>query len=71
MIFHPTNSSNIFHLAPIPVYKKVYKKDIITNRVYDFGLRVLSKEQKRMGQELIDRYDEERYSTYEVNYNKN
>ena len=46
MIFHPTNSDNIFHLAPIPVYKKVYKKDIITNRVYDFGLRVLSKEKK-------------------------
>ena len=70
MIFHPTNSDNIFHLAPIPVYKKIYKKDIITNRVYDFGLRVLSKEQKRMGQELVDRFDDERYSTYEVNYNR-
>ena len=65
MIFHPTNKKNIFNLAPISVYKKVYENDIITNRTYDFGLRILDAEQKRMGQELVDRYDSERYSKYE------
>jgi len=29
MIFHPTNKENIFNLAPIPVYKRVYKDDIV------------------------------------------
>jgi len=70
MILHPTNSDNVFHLAPIPVYKRVYKDDVITNRVYDFGLRTLNAEQRRMGQELVDRFDSERYSKYEVNYNR-
>ena len=70
MIFHPTNKKNIFNLAPISVYKKVYENDIITNRTYDFGLRILDAEQKRMGQELVDRYDSERYSKYEINYDR-
>ena len=70
MIFHPTDKENIFNLAPIPVYKRVYEDDIITNRVYDFGLRVLNKDQKRMGQELPGRYDKDRQKHYEVNYDR-
>ena len=57
MIFHPTSKENIFNLAPIPVYKRVYEDDIVTNRAYDFGLRILDAEQRRMGQELVDKYD--------------
>ena len=70
MILHPTKNDNVFHLAPIPVYKRVYKDDVITDRAYDFGLRILDAEQRRMGQELVDRWDSERYSKYEVNYNR-
>ncbi len=70
MIFHPTNKENIFNLAPIPVYKRIYEDDIVTNKAYDFGLRILDAEQRRMGQELVDRWDSERYSTYEVNYDR-
>ena len=70
MIFHPTNKENIFNLAPIPVYKRIYENDIVTNKAYDFGLRILDAEQRRMGQELVDRFDSERYSTYEVNYDR-
>ena len=49
MIFHPTDKKNIFNLAPIPVYKRVYENDIITNRAYNFGLSILDAEQRRMG----------------------
>ena len=70
MIFHPTNKENIFNLAPIPVYKRVYKDDIVTNRAYQFGLNILDAEQRRMGQELPGQYDNERQSNYEVNYDR-
>jgi hypothetical protein len=70
MIFHPTNKENIFNLAPIPVYKRVYEDDIITNRTYNFGLSILDAEQRRMGQELPGQYDNERQSNYEINYDR-
>jgi len=52
MIFHPTSKENIFNLAPIPIYKRVYENDIITKAAYQFGLNILDAEQRRMGQEL-------------------
>ncbi len=70
MIFHPTSKDNIFHLAPIPVFKKVYEDDIITNRVYDFGLQILDAEQRRMGQELPGQYDVDRQVNYVINYDR-
>ena len=70
MIFHPTSKENIFNLAPIPVYKRIYEDDIVTNRTYQFGLNILDAEQRRMGQELPGQYDYERQSNYEVNYDK-
>ena len=70
MIFHPTSRENIFNLAPIPVYKRVYESDIITQRTYQFGLNILDAEERRMGQELPGQYDYERQSTYEVNYDR-
>ena len=70
MIFHPTNKNNIFHLAPILVYKRVFENCPITKKIDNFGFRVLSQEQKRMGQELPKQYDIERQSKYEINYNR-
>ena len=70
MIFHPTSNKDIFHLAPIPIYKRVYENDIVTNRAYNFGLSILDAEQRKMGQELPGQYDNERQSKYEVNYNR-
>ena len=67
---HSTNTSYCYHLAPIPVYKRVYENDIITNRVYDFGLEVLDAEQRLMGQELPGQYDSKRQSEYKVNYDR-
>ena len=63
MIFHPTSKDNLFHLAPIKVYKRVFKDCPITKKIDNFGYRVLSKEQKRMGQELPNQYDVKRQST--------
>ena len=70
MIFHPTNKKDVFHLAPIPVYKRVYEDDIVTQRAYDFGLRILDAEQRRMGQELPGQYDDERQNNYKINYDR-
>ena len=67
---HNTKQQDIFHLAPIPVYKRVFKNDIITQRVYDLGLRILDNDQKKMGQELVGKYDEERAKNYDVNYDR-
>ena len=63
--FKKTTKENIFHLAPIPIYKRVYKDDIVTNRAYQFGLNILDAEQRRMGQELPGQYDYKRQSNYE------
>jgi hypothetical protein len=65
----PTDKDNLFYLAPIPVYMKMFDDDI-SDQAFDLGLEVLSEKQKLMGQELPDQYDEERQSTYNVNYNK-
>lgn len=67
---HKTNHQDIFHLAPIPIYKRVFENDIITNKVYDLGLRILTNEQRKMGQELVGKVDTERDSNYHINYNR-
>lgn len=61
---HATDTADVFHLAPIPVFMKVFGDHALHDEVYDFGLRRMSERQKRMGQELPDRYDTERQSTY-------
>lgn len=60
----PTSHSNIFHLAPIPVYMKVFDDHEMHDEVYDFGMKMLDERQKKMGQELPDRLDEERALGY-------
>jgi hypothetical protein len=66
----PTDTPNIFNLAPIPVYMKVFEDDGLQDAVYDLGLEKLNETQKLMGQELPDQYDEERYSRYKINYSR-
>lgn len=65
----PTDQEYVFQLAPIPLYQRIYD-DKLTESVYNLGLDLLTEEQKRMGQELPGRYDQERQSTYEVNYER-
>jgi hypothetical protein len=60
----PSGTTDIFHLAPIPVFMKVFEGDALHDEVYDFGLRHLNEKQKRMGQELPDQYDAERQANY-------
>lgn len=65
----PTSIDYIYQLAPIPVYQRIYD-DKIADSVYDLGLNILDEKQKLMGQELPLQYDNERQSTYEINYDK-
>lgn len=60
---------NVYYLAPIPLYKRVFD-DNISDSVYELGLELLSPQQKRMGQELPGKFDIERQTNYEVNYNR-
>ena len=66
----PTSQPNLFHLAPIPVYMKVFGDDEFHDEVYTFGFENLTPQQKLMGQELPEQYDINRQSNYSVNYDK-
>ncbi len=68
--FKKTTKENIFHLAPIPIYKRVYKDCPITENIYHIGKRLLNPTQKLMGQELPGVYDTDRQANYEVNYQR-
>jgi|TARA_R110000803_G_scaffold68457_1_gene130373 hypothetical protein len=68
--FHKTDKENIFHLAPIPVYKRVFENCPVTENLYFLGKKILTSTEKQMGQELPDVYDKERQDGYEVNYNR-
>lgn len=61
----PSDKENIFHLAPIPLFMKVYDDHELNDEVYDFGLNKLSERQKLMGQELPEQYDKNRQTNYE------
>jgi len=65
----PTSDNHIYHLAPIPVYQRIYD-DQIADSVYSLGMNVLNDKQKLMGQELPSVYDKERQETYEINYDR-
>ena len=65
----PTEDDHVFHLAPIPVYQRIFD-DVLTDKVYQLGLDTLTDTQKRMGQELPQQYDIERQSTYEISYDR-
>jgi hypothetical protein len=60
----PTDKSNIFSLAPIPVWKETFDNDILHQYLYDLGFNNLTEAQKLMGQELPEQYDKERQANY-------
>ena len=64
-----TSIQDIYHLAPIPLFKRVFD-DNITTSVYNLGNKVLNEQQKRMGQELPGQYDRERQANYGINYDR-
>jgi hypothetical protein len=66
----PTDKDNLFYLAPIPIYMKEFGDDELQDEVFRLGLDVLNEKQKLMGQELPDKWDESRQSTYKVNYQR-
>ena len=65
-----TEKENIFHLAPIPVYQKVFDDEELHTFLFNKGFNELTEQQKLMGQELPDRYDIERQSTYKYQYER-
>ena len=64
----PTDQGGIYHLAPIPVYMKMFNDHDLHDEVFNIGFNQLTPEQKLMGQELPEQYDQERQSNYNVNY---
>jgi hypothetical protein len=58
---HPTDKDGIHFLAPIPLYHKTIDNDILIDSLFELGLDVLNPRQQRMGQELPNQYDTERY----------
>jgi hypothetical protein len=65
----PSGDDNVFYLAPIPVYERIFD-DEIADAVYALGMKELDDRQKLMGQELPSIYDTERQESYEVNYER-
>lgn len=64
-----TETPYVFQLAPIPVYQRIYD-DKVSDIVYELGKKILTDEQKLMGQELPNKYDSERQSTYKIEYDR-
>jgi hypothetical protein len=64
-----SDKDNLYYLAPIPVLRKEYDDKQLHDSVYVYGYNKLNKTEKKMGQELPERYDEQRQATYETNDN--
>ena len=57
-----THTPDIYHLAPVPVYMKVFEDHVLHDEVFNLGFDKLSPAQRLMGQELPEKYDVERQS---------
>jgi hypothetical protein len=64
--FLETSNPNVFALAPIPIWKETFVNEDLHNHLFNLGFHNLSEAQKRMGQELPDRYDAERQSFFSL-----
>jgi hypothetical protein len=62
---YATDTPHLYHLAPIPVLMRVFDDHALHDEVYAYGQAKLSETQKRMGQELPERYDVARQASYE------
>jgi hypothetical protein len=67
---NPTDKDNLFYLAPIPIYMKIFEDDVLHQKVFDLGYEILSPTQKRTQQELPGTVDSEREDVYKLNYNR-
>tara|TARA_A200000159_G_scaffold85670_1_gene79210 strand:+ start:4683 stop:5420 length:738 start_codon:yes stop_codon:yes gene_type:complete len=67
--YYSSDKENIFYLAPIPLYIKQYD-DELSDTLFSLGKEVLSEGQQKMGQELPEKYDDERYNYYNINYDR-
>jgi len=65
-----TEVQDIFYLAPIPVFFKIFNEPELHTKIYNLGLQNLNDQQRLMGQELPEVYDKERQDSYKVNYNR-
>jgi hypothetical protein len=65
-----TETENIFHLAPIPIYMKTFDDDSLQDESFDLGKNILSPKQKLMGQELPGVVDIDRLVEYKLNYDR-
>ena len=61
-----SNQQDIFHLAPVPVYMKVFDDHELHDYVFSLGFDKLSPAQKQMGQELPEQFDTERQKWYDL-----
>ncbi len=55
---------NLFYLAPVPVYLRKFDDSEFHKGVYDKWFAKLTEDQKLMGQELPEQYDEARQSNF-------
>jgi hypothetical protein len=54
------HKKNLYYLAPIPLYVKVFEDDILHDEIYNWGMEFLTDTEKQMGQELPEQYDFQR-----------
>jgi hypothetical protein len=61
-----SDKENLYYLAPVPVLQKKYEDKTLHDWVYVYAFNKLNKVEKQMGQELPERYDEERQVMFET-----
>ena len=61
---YATGTPHLFHLAPIPLFMRVFDDHALHDEVHAYGLRALDAQQQQMGQELPEQYDAARQATY-------
>jgi len=61
-----TDKENIYYLAPIPLYVKVFDDEDLHTETYDWGMENLTDIEKQMGQELPEQYDSQRQESIDL-----
>lgn len=61
-----TDKENIYYLAPIPLYVKVFEDENLHTETYDWGMENLTDIEKQMGQELPEQYDTQRQESIDL-----
>jgi hypothetical protein len=66
--FYKTETDNLFYLAPIPLWIKVFDDDDLHTYLYEYGYNNMTESQKLMGQELPFRYDVDRQLNFDMQH---